>query len=108
MSPFRLPAIACTFLLTGVPGHAEITITESDYAAGVLVVRGQTSQSHQQVILDGRYNTDTDSGRQFVFRVRYLPPGCTADIRAGGETRQVDITNCSDAGNEAPKSPSAR
>ncbi|MDQ2081103.1 hypothetical protein RA307_13010 [Xanthobacteraceae bacterium Astr-EGSB] len=107
MSFHRLPLTACALLLMGMPVHAEITITQSEYAAGVLVVRGETSQPNQRVTLDGRFDTRTDSVSQFVFRVRYLPPDCTADIRAGRETHPVVITNCNATEAVAPTSPTS-
>jgi hypothetical protein len=107
MSFNRPPLIACVLLLMGVPAHAEITITQSEYAAGVLVVRGETSQPNQRVTLDGRFDTRTDSVSRFVFRVRYLPSDCTADIRAGRETHPLVVTNCNATEAVAPTSPTS-
>jgi hypothetical protein len=73
---------------------AEITIEESNYSAGVLTIRGETSQSNQRVTLDGRYAEWTNRYGRFTFRVRYLPGDCLAQIRAGQEERPTYITNC--------------
>ena len=88
--------LAGTAILAGtVIARAEITITRAEYAAGVLVVRGETSQPNQQVTLDGRYRTRTDRYKEFRFRIRYLPLDCTVSIRAGQNVRPVGVTNCS-------------
>jgi hypothetical protein len=86
-SPVALLALA-------LPAHAEVTITQAEYAAGVLVVRGETSQANQRVTLDGRYDTRTGPNKQFRFRIRYLPRDCVVDIRAGREVHPATVTNC--------------
>lgn len=73
---------------------AEITIEESHYSAGVLTIRGETSQPNQRVTLDGRYSEWTNGYGRFTFRVRYLPGDCLAQIRAGSDERPTYITNC--------------
>lgn len=73
---------------------AEITIEESHYSAGVLTIRGETSQPNQRVTLDGRYSEWTNGYGRFTFRVRYLPGDCLAQIRAGADERPTYITNC--------------
>jgi hypothetical protein len=88
-------AIASVFAMACVdPAHAEITITEAQYAAGVLVVRGETSRANQRVTLDRRYRTRTNRFNEFRFRIRYLPPDCSVTIRAGRDIRPARIANC--------------
>jgi hypothetical protein len=84
------------------PARAEITITQAEYAGGVLVLRGETSQPNQRVTLDGRYDTRTGQNKQFRFRIRYLPRDCVVDLRAGREVRPATVTNCKPAGAPAP------
>jgi hypothetical protein len=87
--------LTIAFLLVGTASaQAEITITQAEYAAGVLVVRGETSQPDQRVVLDERYDTHTDRNKEFRFRIRYLPPDCTISIRAGQEERPARVANC--------------
>ena len=84
-------------LVTTADVLAEITIEESSYSAGVLTVRGETSQPDQRVTLDGRYAEWANRYGRFTFRVRYLPADCLAQIRAGQEERPAYITNCNPA-----------
>ena len=81
-----------------LPAHAEITINRAEYKAGVLVVRGETSERGQRVTLDGRYSARTDRNNRFRFRVRYLPRDCIAKIRAGQEVHPAVISNCNPTG----------
>ena len=90
-----------TLVLAGVlpvlwtaPLRAEITVTRAEYAAGVLVVAGETSRRNQKVTLDRRYTTRTDRNNRFRFRIRYLPRDCTATLRAGRQVRPAVISNC--------------
>jgi hypothetical protein len=85
------------------PARAEITVTKSEYRAGVLVVRGETSQSSQRVTLDGRFEERTNKFNEFTFRVRYLPRDCLVTLRAGRETRPSFVANCNAAGAQPPK-----
>lgn len=89
-----LPFAAAVVSMATV-AHAEITVTHAQYAAGVLVVRGETSTPNQRVTLDGRYDTRTDRNKRFVFRLRYLPRECGVTIRAGQEVRPARVANCS-------------
>ena len=77
------------------PARAEITVFKARYAAGVLVVNGETSRPNQRVSLDGRYFTRTNKYKKFLFRVRYLPNDCTVRITAGGERRPAVVAGCS-------------
>jgi hypothetical protein len=88
-------------LVGTVPAQAEITITRAEYAGGVLVVQGETSQPNQRVVLDGHYDTRTDRNKRFRFRIPYLPADCTVSIRAGQQTRPASVANC-DAGVRSP------
>lgn len=49
------------------PAAAEITLRTANYAAGVLVVKGETLRPHQRVGLDRRYFTRTNSSRNSAF-----------------------------------------
>jgi hypothetical protein len=91
-------------LLLGPSGaaHAEITIHEARYAAGILFVRGETSQPMQRLTLDGRYHTRTDRNKRFSFKVRYVPRDCIADIRAGTQVHPAVIANCEPTGAPPP------
>ena len=97
-----LSAFWISLLAGAAPAHAEITITQAEYAAGVLVVRGETSRRNQRVTLDGRYKTRTDRFKEFRFRIRYLPSDCSISIRAGQQVRPVGVTNCGTRPSVAP------
>lgn len=73
---------------------AEITITKAEYAAGVMLVRGEVERAHAKVTLDRRYSTRANRFGEFEFRVRYLPNDCTVEVRAGRDTHPVSISNC--------------
>ena len=76
------------------PAQAEIIISRARYAAGVLVVAGETSRPYQRVTLDNRFNTRTGRDRRFAFRVPYRPRDCVANVRAGSDVRPAVISNC--------------
>lgn len=88
---------SCISLVGAAGALAEITLEESNYSAGVLTIRGETSQPNARVTLDGRYSEWTNRYGGFTFRVRYLPDDCLAQIRSGQEERPAYITNCKPA-----------
>ena len=90
---------ALAFICCGAVPYADlalarIAVTHAEYAAGVLVVRGETSHPGQRVTIDGRYDERTNRAKQFRFRIRYLPADCTIRIQAGEEIKHADVTNC--------------
>ena len=94
MRQFLFAASLMSIITVTTPAEAEITITQVEYGAGVLVVRGETSQPNQRVTLDGRYRTRTDRYKEFRFRIRYLPRNCSVTIRAGQDVRPARVANC--------------
>ena len=74
--------------------QAEITISKAEYQAGVTEIRGETSNPHQTVTLDGRYSTVTDRYNRFEIWIRYLPLDCVINVQAGQEVHPVYIRNC--------------
>jgi hypothetical protein len=103
-----LCVLTVALLALALPARAEVTITQAEYAAGVLVVRGETSQANQRVTLDGRYDTRTGPNKQFRFRIRYRPRDCVVDIRAGREVHPATITNCQAAAGASSPVPQLR
>lgn len=99
----RMACVVAVAFLSTVPAGAEITVTRAEYAGGVLVVRGGTSQANQRVTMDGRYSTRTNRSMEFRFRVRYLPNDCGVTIRAGREVRPVRVSNCDMVGTRQRK-----
>jgi hypothetical protein len=73
---------------------ARLAVTHAEYAAGVLVVRGETSEPRQKVTIDGRYEERTTADKRFRFRIRYLPADCAIRVKAGEEIRHVVVKNC--------------
>lgn len=94
MNKFCLTTVLGTLVFGTGSLRAEIIVSKADYASGVLVVRGETSRPKQRVTLDGHYRTRSDRENKFHFRVRYLPSDCGIVLRAGAETRPVNIANC--------------
>jgi hypothetical protein len=76
------------------PARAEITISKAEYQAGVTEIRGKTSNPYQTVTLDGRYSTVTERYNRFEIWIRYLPPDCVINVKAGQEVHPVYISNC--------------
>lgn len=101
--PYR-EILLSTLVMASVahPARAEITIIRAEYAAGVLVVEGETSRSNQLVTLDRKYRTRTNRYNEFRFRIPYLPPACGVTIRAGQEVRPARIANCDDTWRPIP------
>lgn len=89
-----------------VPILPEIKIDDAVYAAGKLVVTGETLQAGQQVTLDGRYSTKTDEDRQFRFDVTYLPKDCMITLSAGQRTHEAVVRGCDVAVGPVPTSAS--
>jgi hypothetical protein len=107
---FIYQALILTFFALGLSSaaQAEISVTHGEYAAGVLVVRGQTSQPNQRITLDGRYSERTGDNKEFLFRIRYLPKDCVVRLKAGMETRIATIANCQILGGPATKPPARK
>jgi hypothetical protein len=82
--------------------RAEITVMQGEYAGGVLIVRGETSQPNQRITLDDRYTEWTDDNKRFRFRIRYLPADCIAKLEAGRDVHPIYITNCEPTGASRP------
>ena len=87
-------AMAPALWISVSSAHAEIAIAQINYAAGVLVVRGETGRPNQRVTLDGRYRTRTNHLGEFQFRIRYLPHDCTVTIRTRRDVRPARVANC--------------
>lgn len=81
-------------LLANGTVRAAIAISEAEFAAGVLVVRGHVTTPAREIQLDGLYGTAVDATGAFIFRVRYLPRNCTAKLTAGDSALTVRIDNC--------------
>lgn len=90
-----IAAIACGVVASGVPAQARIGLNDAELIAGALVVSGWTAKRHQSISLDGRYTTESNRRRKFIFHVPYFPPGCSVTLKMGDETRQVVVANCS-------------
>jgi hypothetical protein len=93
-----LAALVCGATLFPADARAAISVEEVEYAAGVLVVRGRTSEASQRVTLNGRFSEWTDRNKRFRFRVRFLPPDCLVTLRAGREVHSATVDNCKPAG----------
>ena len=79
------------------PARADIRVNESRYVDGTLTVTGETSPG-RAVTLDNKYKTVSDSAGRFIFTLRYKPPTCMSDIRAGEDVYSAVIAGCLDAG----------
>lgn len=89
---------ATLLLIAGVnAAAADIRINESRYVDGQVIVTGQTAPLHA-VSLDNKYKTRSDGDGLFKFVVKYKPPTCMSDIRAGGEVYSAVISGCLDPG----------
>ena|SRR5262249_36970674 len=97
MRPCPLLAIVWVTLLTSDFACAEIAIDSARYAAGVLVVRGKTSEP-QTVVLDDRFRKRTFRNNRFLFRLRYLPNDCRIHLQAGRDEVRTEVENCKRVG----------
>lgn len=86
--------IAAASIAASTAANAKISITESQYAGGVLVVRGRTSQAQQTVTLDELFSETSDAAGRFTFRIRYLPHNCKVELKSGIDEYSVLIANC--------------
>jgi len=85
--------------------QAQITVTRGEYAAGVLVVQGETPHRRARITLDGRYADWTDRDGNFRFRIRYMPRDCTVELKVNTDVRTAYIANCEPAGAPPPRKP---
>jgi hypothetical protein len=77
--------------------RADIRINVSRYSGGTLTVAGETSPG-RAVTLDDKFKTESDGAGRFSFILRYKPPTCMSDIRAGEDVYSAVIAGCLDAG----------
>jgi hypothetical protein len=89
----------------GTRARAEIHVSEARYEAGVLRLVGDSDAPHAKVTLDRIYEERTGSAGEFIFRVRYKPHDCVADVRVGDEIFSAVVSNCLEPGN--PGTPAA-
>ena len=95
-----LMIVSISLLALGL-ARAEITIDSARYKAGVLVVRGKTSEP-QTVVLDGRFRKKTFPNNRFLFRLHYLPNNCRIRLQAGSDEVRTDVQNCKRVGRATP------
>jgi hypothetical protein len=88
-----LLAIVSLTLLTSNLARAEIKVDSARYKAGVLVVRGETSEP-RTVVLDDHFRKKTFRNNRFLFRVRYLPNDCSIRLQAGSDEIRTNVENC--------------
>ncbi|MGE0062554.1 MAG: hypothetical protein AB7T86_10795 [Xanthobacteraceae bacterium] len=88
-------AATATTLLVSSAAFAAMTIDETHYEAGVLVVRGKTAPG-TEVAVDGRYKKKAEDDGTFIFRLNYKPNKCRVLITAGENNETRDVTNCTD------------
>jgi hypothetical protein len=95
MHPFRI--IALSIFAVGFYANcaqAKISVGEARYEAGVLLVRGHSDHPNSDVTLDRMYKERTSGSGAFLFRVRYRPRGCVAEIRVKDESVSARVENC--------------
>ena len=92
---FTIAVCALAFGFYANPAHARIDVVEARYEAGVLVVRGNSDHPNADVTLERIYKERTGKSGEFLFRVRYRPRGCVAEIRFKDESFSARIANCS-------------
>jgi len=89
---------AALLLIAGIgTAGADIRVNQSRYLDGKLLVSGTTGPG-RTVTLDDRYRTKSDGEGHFRFSVKYKPPICMSDIRAGDEVYSAVIAGCLDPG----------
>jgi hypothetical protein len=74
--------------------RAAISVERADYKAGVLVVRGKTTEANETVTLDGKYRAYSNRSRKFQFRIGYRPRKCTVRLTAGSDIFHATVTHC--------------
>ena len=89
---------AALLVLAGVgTASADIRINRSRYLDGQLLITGSTTPG-RTVTLDDKYKTKSDAEGHFRFSVKYKPPTCMGDIRAGKDIYSAVIAGCLDPG----------
>ena len=90
--------IAALLLFAGLgTANADIRVNHSRYLDGQLLVTGSTTPG-RTVTLDDKYKTKSDAEGHFRFSVKYKPPTCMSDIRAGDSVYSAVIAGCLDPG----------
>lgn len=77
-----------------VEARAAISVERAQYRAGVLVVRGQTTEANKTVTLDGIYRARSNRMRKFQFRIRYRPRNCTVRLTSGSDIFHATVAPC--------------
>jgi hypothetical protein len=90
-----IAATAAMTLLATEAAFAAMTIDETHYEAGVLVVRGKTAPD-AEISIDGRYKKKAEADGTFIFRLNYKPEKCRVLITAGEDNETRDVSNCTD------------
>ena len=98
MRPCVLVAVTAALVLSGASASAQIRVDEARIAAGDLRISGRIRQPNAVVVLDEEISTTSDRSGRFAFRVPYFPKDCTAVLQAEGETREIVVANCGQAG----------
>ena len=95
MQTFRIIALSVFAVgFHATAASAKISVGEARYEAGVLLVRGHSDHPNTEVTLDGMYKEWTSASGEFLFRVRYRPRGCVANIRIKDESFSTGVENC--------------
>ena len=92
---FFMRLFAVTILLSiSFEARAAISVKRAEYNAGLLVVRGQTTEANETVTLDGIYRAHSNHSRHFQFRIRYRPRNCTVRLTADSDIFHATVAHC--------------
>jgi hypothetical protein len=89
----RWPAAALLLFSAIGTASAEIRIDESRYEDGKTVIAGETGPG-RTITLDDKYTAKSDGEGHFKFAVKYKPPTCVSDIKAGEDIYSAVIAGC--------------
>ncbi|WP_187274978.1 hypothetical protein [Methylobacterium sp. WL119] len=89
-------------------GASDITIAA--IPTGRLYVVGTTERPHQQVVLDGQFQTESDEAGEFQYELIYHPARCIVSALIDGKAYEAVVSNCGQQGpattSRSPTSPS--
>ena len=80
-------------VLEAGPVNARVRVEEAVLHSGTVIVAGRAGR-HQLVTLNRRWHKRADRRGRFVFRLDYVPRGCTVRLGAGRHHRHVAIAGC--------------
>ena len=92
-------SISCALLVqSSTIAWAASDITIAAIATGRLYILGTTERPNTSVVLEGRFEAESDDKGKFQFEVVYHPARCIVGVQIEGRTYEAVVSNCGQQG----------